>query len=429
MRLFPRTARRRLSVALVAALLAVGVLSAPLANADDLKDRQKTVERDIKHAQRDLDESSNRMAKAREKLKDARVQLDAARVELATAQGKVAVAQQRDAEMQIELTDAEAALTQARADLETGRTDMRTQQDHVASTISSIYEQGDPDLLAFAALLDSQTAADLTRSNEARNAIVGRDTRAYQELQAAKVLLGVRENQVEAAKEAVAAKREEAAEHLTAMQQLEADATAAEQSVVGLVGERRTAEVEAAAARAADARALKKLKKEDSRIEELLRKRAAAALRRARAAAARAHAQSGPPARSGGYLSPPANGHITSPFGYRIHPIYHYYGLHDGTDFGAACGSPLYAAADGKVISSYWSTVYGNRMIIDNGAVAGVGLATIYNHAVRYTVGEGQQVHRGEVIGYVGSTGWSTGCHLHFTVMANGKAVDPANWL
>ena len=306
---------------------------------------------------------------------------------------------------------------------------MNAQQDHVASTISSIYEQGDPELLAFAALLDSQTAADLTRSNEARNAIVGRETRAYQELHAAKVLFAVRENQVEAAKEAVSAKRDEAAAHLAEMEQLEAEAASAEESVAALVGARRTAENQASAARAADVRALNRAKKEGQRIAEMLRKRAAAALRRARAAAARVNAQSGPPMSSGGFLNPPANGAVTSPFGYRVHPIYKYYGLHDGIDFGADCGSPLYAAADGKVISAYWSTVYGNRMIIDNGVAAGVGLATMYNHATRYTVSAGQQVKRGQVIGYVGDTGWSTGCHLHFTVMANGRAVDPQNWL
>ena len=414
------------------AALAVGASSVPFASAnDDLEDRRKAVERKIEHAQEDLHESSSRMAAARSRLQAARTQLDGARVALATAQGKVAVAQQRDAEMQVELTDAEAELAQARTDLDTGRTDMRAQQDTVASTISSIYQEGDPELLAFSALLDSRTPADLTRSSEARDAIVGRETRAYQALTAAEVLLAVREDQVEAAKDAVQAKREEAAAHLAEMEALEAQTAAAAQSVAALVGERRTAEQEATVARAADARTLEALRREDARIEEMLRRRAAEALRRARAAAARANtsSQAGPPASSGGFLSMPAAGGVTSPYGMRTHPIYGYYSLHDGTDFGADCGSPLYAAADGTVISSYWSSVYGNRMIIDNGVAAGVGLATIYNHATRYTVAEGQQVSRGQVVGYVGSTGWSTGCHLHFTVMANGRAVDPANWL
>ena len=68
-------------------------------------------------------------------------------------------------------------------------------------------------------------------------------------------------------------------------------------------------------------------------------------------------------------------------------------------------------------------------MIIDNGAQSGVGLATIYNHATSYIVGVGDRVERGQVIGYQGSTGWSTGCHLHFTVTVNGNTVDPLGWL
>ncbi len=150
---------------------------------------------------------------------------------------------------------------------------------------------------------------------------------------------------------------------------------------------------------------------------------------RRRAARAAARHGGGATSPSGGFLSYPVNGAITSPFGYRVHPIYGYYGLHDGTDFGAACGSPLYSAASGRVISSYWSTVYGNRLIIDNGLVNGVSLVAIYNHATSYTVGVGDRVKRGQVIGYVGSTGWSTGCHLHFTVMVNGDPVDPMGWL
>ena len=124
----------------------------------------------------------------------------------------------------------------------------------------------------------------------------------------------------------------------------------------------------------------------------------------------------------------PVAGGVTSPFGYRTHPIYGYWGLHDGTDFGGGCGQPIHAAESGRVVSSYWSDVYGRRLIVNHGVLNGAGVATIYNHAASYTVGAGAQVQRGQVIGYVGDTGWSTACHLHFTVMANGQAVDPANW-
>nr|WP_228500439.1 M23 family metallopeptidase [Nocardioides agariphilus] len=124
----------------------------------------------------------------------------------------------------------------------------------------------------------------------------------------------------------------------------------------------------------------------------------------------------------------PVNGPVTSPFGYRIHPIYHYWGLHDGVDFGAGCGANLYASHGGKVLSEYYSSVWGNRLYLNVGMINGKFITLIYNHLSRYRVGVGTTVSRGEVVGYVGTTGWSTGCHLHFTVMENGKPVDPQKY-
>ena len=120
---------------------------------------------------------------------------------------------------------------------------------------------------------------------------------------------------------------------------------------------------------------------------------------------------------------------MTSPFGYRIHPIYHYWGLHDGTDFGVSCGEPMRAVAGGTVIARYWSDVYGNRLYLNLGQINGQNITAVYNHATSYRVSVGDHVNQGDVVGYVGSTGWSTGCHLHFTILVNGTAVDPMNWL
>ncbi|WP_447383288.1 M23 family metallopeptidase, partial [Streptococcus pseudopneumoniae] len=82
-----------------------------------------------------------------------------------------------------------------------------------------------------------------------------------------------------------------------------------------------------------------------------------------------------------------------------------YRALHDGVDFGAGCGSPVRAAADGTVLSTYFQSAWGNRVIIDHGALRGVGVATISNHLSSWAVAPGQRVSRGQVIGYVGSTG------------------------
>ena len=207
------------------------------------------------------------------------------------------------------------------------------------------------------------------------------------------------------------------------MQKLEAAAESAANDVAGLVAAREAARVAAAKAVEADREKLRELRAEEERIKRILRRRAAAA-----AAAAAAAGTSSGPVDTGGFLAYPVNGRVSSPFGYRRHPIYGYWGLHDGIDYAAACGTPIFATADGVVLGAYYHSAYGNRLLVDHGFARGVGLATIYNHAARYVVSRGARVERGQVIGYVGSTGWSTGCHLHFTVMANGNPVDPTGW-
>jgi murein DD-endopeptidase MepM/ murein hydrolase activator NlpD len=81
------------------------------------------------------------------------------------------------------------------------------------------------------------------------------------------------------------------------------------------------------------------------------------------------------------------------------------------------------------VISRYYSSVYGNRLYVGVGMVNGKYLTVVYNHLSGYAVGSGQDVARGQVIGYAGNTGWSTACHLHFTVLANGQPVNPMNYM
>ena len=115
----------------------------------------------------------------------------------------------------------------------------------------------------------------------------------------------------------------------------------------------------------------------------------------------------------------PVNAPITSPFGWR------WGRMHEGIDLGAAYGSPIAAAAAGVVIYAGWESGYGNLVVIDHGG----GLATAYGHQSRIAVSVGQSVSQGETIGYVGSTGHSTGPHLHFEVRVNGQAVDPLGYL
>lgn len=121
----------------------------------------------------------------------------------------------------------------------------------------------------------------------------------------------------------------------------------------------------------------------------------------------------------------PVRGRFTSPYGMRVHPVTGVYKLHDGQDIGASCGTPMRAAYGGVVSERYYNRGYGNRLMIDHGRVNGHHVTTGYNHATHYTVRVGQRVSKGQVIGYVGNTGYSTGCHLHLMVWQNGRVVNP----
>jgi murein DD-endopeptidase MepM/ murein hydrolase activator NlpD len=120
----------------------------------------------------------------------------------------------------------------------------------------------------------------------------------------------------------------------------------------------------------------------------------------------------------------PVQGRMTSPFGYRIHPILRYRRMHTGVDFGAPYGAPIVASANGQVASAGWDGGYGKAVRIDHGA----GLTTLYGHMSRVAVAPGQAVAAGQVIGYIGSTGLSTGPHLHYELHRNGQRIDPASF-
>jgi murein DD-endopeptidase MepM/ murein hydrolase activator NlpD len=112
----------------------------------------------------------------------------------------------------------------------------------------------------------------------------------------------------------------------------------------------------------------------------------------------------------------------------RVHPILHYTKLHTGTDF-AGGDLAVRAADNGRVILTVVSAAYGNFTVIDHGVIDGKRVTTAYAHQARFLVREGQSVAKGEQIGIIGSTGYSTGPHLHFEVREDGTVVDPLTWL
>ncbi|WP_129668674.1 M23 family metallopeptidase [Phytoactinopolyspora endophytica] len=126
---------------------------------------------------------------------------------------------------------------------------------------------------------------------------------------------------------------------------------------------------------------------------------------------------------------PVADPYVTSPYGMRTHPVTGERKLHDGTDFRAACGNPIRASAAGEVSGLGNRGAYGLQITIDHGSVGGTALTTSYSHLSRFGVAHGQPVAKGEVIGWAGTTGLSTGCHLHFMVYTDGSLTDPMSQL
>jgi len=116
---------------------------------------------------------------------------------------------------------------------------------------------------------------------------------------------------------------------------------------------------------------------------------------------------------------------ITSPYGMRYHPILGIRKMHTGVDIGAPMGATIVAADGGKIIHAGWMGGYGQVLVVDHGN----GMSTLYAHLSSFIAGNGASVTKGQPIGRVGTTGWSTGPHLHFEVRENGSPVDPMSYI
>ena len=175
--------------------------------------------------------------------------------------------------------------------------------------------------------------------------------------------------------------------------------------------------------RATAMQAVEELNASSAQITALLK------ARQAERAAARAAAQQSAPSYSwvqgSGQLGWPVSGEITSPYGYRTHPIWGTTIYHSGIDIGVDEGTPVHAADGGTVVWSGWMGGYGYAVVIDHGN----GMSTLYGHNSELAVSEGQDVSKGQVIAYAGSTGNSTGPHVHFEVRISGDPVDPMGYL
>jgi murein DD-endopeptidase MepM/ murein hydrolase activator NlpD len=476
---------RRLAAVLTVPILGLALL-APYAAADDLTDKRDRVRQQLAKTRADLTESNVALSAAAQAVDRTEAQLADAQTRLARTRQELIEARSEDIRMAGNLRQAQADLAAAKARVLQGQRNLDAELATAGNLVRDQYQQ-QSNLLPLAVLVDASSHADLqtrlqwsTTMFDSTQAEIDRLTRLQRQLTAEKAHQASLEAQVKVDRKAAAAT-------LHTKQLLETRAATEEETVAGLLGQRqsiersaaddvaedkaqyarltdereaveeriaiRIAQAKAAAARkaAAERAARKAAAEQAARIAEQRAEAAERARRkgehRARDKRAQSTAQSQETARKSNSSTPeekkatkkrsrsadhgfsfPVVAPITSPFGMRFHPVLRYWKLHDGTDFGAGCGTPIRAPASGRVAEKYYNAGYGYRLMIDHGFESGRFVTTGYNHASRYTVHVGQRVRKGQLIGYIGSTGYSTGCHLHLMVWLNGRVVNPMIW-
>jgi murein DD-endopeptidase MepM/ murein hydrolase activator NlpD len=426
--------------------LSAGALAVvPSAQADppDPAAKKKQLDSQIDASRADLKESTDQVAQSVAAYNQAEAGYKAVQVRYAVAQGKLSAAKAADQVAAGKLKAAEQAVQTAISDVDEGEQLIFKQRQLAGRAAQSAFQQQNS-LVGLSIVLQGASPADVASGIQVQRNVFGIRSNTITRLNDAQAQLANKRAKLVAAEKVVSAQRAEAARTVQAVTALTLQVAADKAEAARLAQAKLTTYRAAQRDKNADLAQYNSLVAERNRVQRILVARAkaekAAAARR-KAARERAERQRArkehrrprevpddPPSSSSG-LSYPINTYITSPYGMRFHPILHIWKLHDGTDFGAGCGTPIHAAASGVVTDKYYNGGYGNRLFVSHGVIDGSSITTVYNHLSKYNVRNGQRVHKGQVIGFVGTTGYSTGCHLHFMVYQDGNVVNPMKWL
>lgn len=306
-----------------------------------------------------------------------------------------------------QLAGTERQVTWERTQLRAAQASLKLHDDIYRRHVVQIYEHGNEGYLEV--LLTAKSFSDFVERWEDLRLLIAADQRAIAARKAAARRVAVSERRVESASIALL-------DQTQAQQQanVQLEALSSERRELVAVADSQRLQVAAQVAQMEELSA-----QEEAALQNLIveRERELEAKRRAAQIAGR-------PSGIGtgnGEMIWPVSGPITSPFGWRMHPIYRRLILHEGIDIGVPTGTPVKAADAGRVIIAGWVSGYGNYVAIDHGG----GVSSGYGHMSRIFVSVGQDVAKGQVIGAAGSTGNSTGPHVHFEVRVNGQPVDP----
>ncbi len=448
------------SFAAVLGLTTSGALSSERVLADGIDDKKKekqSVDEKLASLREDLNEVDSELADAYLALAETEARIPEAQQRLDAARSALDAAKAEDARQAKRLKDAEAVERDIRAAVESGEQKIaRSNEDVSRASIEAYKSSGTPNPASiFLNAENPQDAVDRTMNYRLTLQAQGANLTDLRGQQAMNVNSADR---LEAIRAEIEDLKKKSAEAVAERRQAETEASQAKKDLDNLYASQKSqasnletlkdkyrvseSELESQSS-ALEADIQRLIEKE--RQEELARQREAerkareareAEERRAKRERRKPRKIASPESSGGssggastGKFADPVSAPRSSKFGYRFHPVYHTRKLHKGMDYAAACGMPVKAMTSGKVLATTHNSGAGNKVIVSHGLHNGQILTTSYHHLQGFAVSAGQRIDAGQTVGYVGSTGASTGCHLHFETHLDGTAVDPRKFV
>ncbi len=414
------------AVVLLAILMLAFLPLSPFTGSGPSSAAAASLTEQLKDSRARLQEAQDKLAQAQADRKAALGDMAALDQNIESAENEVRIATAAHdeasstlARLRGELDAVTVELSQKRKELARTERDLAEQQEVFNARVVNIYKSGGS-AVYLAGLFDLASISQLIGRMDLLSTIADQDHDILAQIEALKVKIQEQRSSLEMERARASTLEQE---QRATTKTLAAETEKKQAALDDLEGARQAKKQVLAAAEqdvAAWSRQEDKLSAESERIT--------ADIKAAQAAAEKAAASSdgnGGGGSGSGQFYRPIPGAITSAFGYRMHPIFHVRKMHTGVDMHGGMGTPIHAVAAGTVVSAGTRGGYGKCVVISHGG----NLSTLYAHQSTILVSVGQKVTRGQVIGEVGSTGYSTGPHLHFEVRVGGSPVNPTTYL
>ncbi|MBL7256789.1 M23 family metallopeptidase [Actinoplanes sp. LDG1-01] len=382
------------------------------AHADPKNDDAERAGKAVQRAEAVLEHATDVARAAARRLETATAAMPAAQKKVATSRGAVAAALAAAKSAERRAKAAREAYGQVAGRFQAARDQVSDARDRVDEIATASYMGSD--IARLNVLVDASGPADMMDRLSIVDQIMRAQQREVGVLVEARRVARTEQDRAGLAKRAAEEAEADARDRLTAARDAQAAAEQARAALAKLTQTRAAALQVANSQRSAVLARYRAAKAEEARIEAALRGYSL---------------KSGDARYAGGRLLMPVVGWKSSNYGWRYDPYYRVWQLHAGMDIAAGGGTPIRAAAAGRVIRAGWAGGYGRYTCVSHGRINGVAFQTCYGHQSAFLVDVGDYVRRGEVIGLVGTTGASTGNHLHFETRFNGEPRDPVHYL